>query len=110
VTFLDFGCVKYFDESVTRGMRDLHRHHLAGELDAFRRQVVALGFIREDAPVSAELYYEYLGFFYEPFRFPGEYTFTRDYTSRSLAHVFDRDDPRFGAIRATATCRATSCS
>jgi hypothetical protein len=98
VTFLDFGCVKYFSEPITRGMRDLHRHHLAGDLEAFRRQVVALGFIAEDAPVSAELYYEYLGFFYEPFRRPGAYTFTRDYTSRSLAHVFDREDPRFGAI------------
>jgi len=98
VTFLDFGCVKYFAETTARGMRELHQHHLAGDLDAFRRQLVAFGFIAEDATVSTELYYEYMGFFYEPFRHDREFTFTREYTSSSLAHVFDRSDPRFGEI------------
>ena len=39
-----------------------------------------------------------MGFFYEPFRFDREFTFTREYTSSSLAHVFDRNDPRYGEI------------
>jgi predicted unusual protein kinase regulating ubiquinone biosynthesis (AarF/ABC1/UbiB family) len=98
VTFLDFGCVKYFDAPIARGMRELHQHHLAGDRPAFRRQLVEFGFIRDDAPVSTELYYEYMGFFYEPFRFDREFTFTREYTSQSLAHVFDRRDPRYGEI------------
>jgi predicted unusual protein kinase regulating ubiquinone biosynthesis (AarF/ABC1/UbiB family) len=98
VTFLDFGCVKYFDEATARGMRELHQHHLAGDLPAFRRQLVAFGFIPDDAPVSTELYYEYMGFFYEPFRHDREFTFTRAYTSGSLAHVFNRNDPRYGEI------------
>ena len=98
VTFLDFGCVKFFDEATARGMRELHQHHLAGDLVAFRRQLVAFGFIADDAPVSTELYYEYMGLFYEPFRHDREFTFTREYTSSSLAHVFDRNDPRFGEI------------
>jgi hypothetical protein len=51
-----------------------------------------------DATVSTELYYEYMGFFYEPFRHDREFTFTRAYTSSSLAHVFDRNDPRYGEI------------
>lgn len=98
VTFLDFGCVKFFDEATTRGMRAIHQHHLAGDLPAFRKQLVAFGFIKDDAPVSTELYYEYMGFFYEPFRFDREFTFTTAYTSSSLAHVFDMRDPRFGEI------------
>ena len=98
VTFLDFGCVKFFDEPIARGLRELHQHHLAGDREAFRRRLVAFGFMADDAPVSAELYYEYMGFFYEPFRFDREFTFTREYTSSSLAHVFDRSDPRYGAI------------
>ena len=52
----------------------------------------------EDATVSPELYYEYMGFFYEPFSRDGEYLFTREYTSRSLAHVFDSRDPRYGQV------------
>jgi len=98
VTFLDFGCVKFFDAATARGMRELHQHHLAGDLVAFRRQLVAFGFIADAAPVSTELYYEYMGFFYEPFRHDREFTFTTAYTSSSLAHVFDRRDPDFGEI------------
>ncbi|MEX2209179.1 MAG: AarF/ABC1/UbiB kinase family protein [Myxococcota bacterium] len=98
VSFLDFGCVKYFDEAIARGMRELHQHHLAGDRPSFRRQLVEFGFITDDAKVSTELYYEYMGFFYEPFRNDCEFTFTREYTSSSLAHVFDRNDPRYGEI------------
>jgi predicted unusual protein kinase regulating ubiquinone biosynthesis (AarF/ABC1/UbiB family) len=98
VTFLDFGCVKYFDARTTEAMRALHRHHLAGDRAAFRAELVGLGFLADDAKVSAELYYDYMGFFYEPFTHDGEYTFTTDYTSRSLAHVFDSRDPRFGQV------------
>ncbi len=98
VSFLDFGCVKYFDEATARGMRAIHQYHLAGDLAGFRRQLVAFGFIRDDAPVSTELYYEYMGFFYEPFRYDREFTFTPEYTSSSLAHVLDRNDPKYGEI------------
>ena len=79
-------------------MRALHVHHLAGDRAAFRRELVGLGFMAEDATVSPELYYEYMGFFYEPFSQDGEYLFTREYTSRSLAHVFDSRDPRYGQV------------
>ena len=98
VTFLDFGCVKFFSERTTAAMRALHVHHLAGDRAAFRRELVGLGFMAEDATVSPELYYEYMGFFYEPFSRDGEYLFTREYTSRSLAHVFDSRDPRYGQV------------
>ena len=98
VTFLDFGCVKFFSEATTRAMRALHVHHLAGDRAAFRRELVGLGFMAEDASVSPELYYDYMGFFYEPFSEDGEYLFTREYTSRSLAHVFDSRDPTYGQV------------
>jgi predicted unusual protein kinase regulating ubiquinone biosynthesis (AarF/ABC1/UbiB family) len=98
ISFLDFGCVKFFDAATARGMRALHEHHLSGDRAAFRRQLVEFGFITADSPVSTELYYEYMGFFYEPFRHDREFTFSRAYTSSSLAHVFDRNDPRYGEI------------
>ena len=98
VTFLDFGCVKFFDARTTEAMRALHLHHLAGDRDSFRAELVGLGFMGEDAAISPELYYDYMGFFYEPFSRDVEYTFTTEYTSRSLAHVFDSRDPRFGQV------------
>jgi predicted unusual protein kinase regulating ubiquinone biosynthesis (AarF/ABC1/UbiB family) len=98
VTFLDFGCVKFFDARTTAAMRALHVHHLAGDRDAFRAELVGLGFMSDSATVSPELYYDYMGFFYEPFSRDEEYLFTTEYTSRSLAHVFDSRDPRFGQV------------
>jgi predicted unusual protein kinase regulating ubiquinone biosynthesis (AarF/ABC1/UbiB family) len=98
VAFLDFGCVKFFDARTTAALRALHRHHLAGDRAAFRAELLGLGFMTEDATVSPELYYDYMGFFYEPFSRDAEYLFTTEYTSRSLAHVFDSRDPRFGQV------------
>jgi predicted unusual protein kinase regulating ubiquinone biosynthesis (AarF/ABC1/UbiB family) len=98
VHFLDFGCVKFFDARTTGAMRALHVHHLAGDRDAFRAELVGLGFMASDAAISPELYYDYMGFFYEPFSRDVEYAFTTEYTSRSLAHVFDSRDPRFGQV------------
>jgi predicted unusual protein kinase regulating ubiquinone biosynthesis (AarF/ABC1/UbiB family) len=98
VTFLDFGCVKFFDARTTRAMRSLHVHHMAGDRAAFRRELVGLGFMTDSATISPELYYDYMGFFYEPFSRDVEYTFTTEYTSKSLAHVFDARDPRFGQV------------
>ncbi len=98
VTFLDFGCVKFFDERTTAAMRALHVHHLAGDRDRFRAELVGLGFMTDSATLSPELYYDYMGFFYEPFSRDAEYTFTTDYTSKSLAHVFDARDPKYGQV------------
>jgi predicted unusual protein kinase regulating ubiquinone biosynthesis (AarF/ABC1/UbiB family) len=88
VVFLDFGCIKYFPDEMLENWLTLVRCYLEHRRDPFRHQTVALGFIKEDSPLSAELMYDYFGYFYEPIDGDREYTFTREYNARSMEMVF----------------------
>jgi predicted unusual protein kinase regulating ubiquinone biosynthesis (AarF/ABC1/UbiB family) len=91
VTFLDFGCVKYFPAPMLRDWMELVRAHFTGDPAQFRERLVTLGFIKPEAPVAADLLYRYFGFFYEPFARDRVFTFTKDYTAKSLRMVFAPD-------------------
>lgn len=88
VTFLDFGCVKYFPEAMLADWKKLVRAHFLGDPQAFRAQLVALRFIRDDSPLTTEMLLRYFGYFYEPFGSDRTFTFTAEYTRRSLRMVF----------------------
>ena len=88
VVFLDFGCVKYFPPAMRRDWKGLVVAHIAGDQRLFRELVVRLGFIKDDAPISAELLYEYFSYFYDPFRLDREFTFNREYNRMSFGMVF----------------------
>lgn len=98
VTFLDYGCVRYFDPDRMPKWKALIRAHLESDMDAFRRLIVELGFVVPDSKIPTELWYEYFGYFYEPFWKDEPFTFTSEYTKKSLAMVFDRSHPRYGAL------------
>ena len=98
VTFLDFGCVKYFERASTEGIKSLHCAYLDEDLSAMRRSVEALGFLSDGADISTELYREYMGYFYRPFARDEPFEFTPEYTTRATAHVFNMGDPRFGEV------------
>ena len=91
VTFLDFGCVKYFPDAMLRDWRALVRAHLGGEPATFRKQLVTLGFFPESSSLDADRLFKYFGFFYEPFSRDRTFTFTKEYTARSLRMVFAPD-------------------
>jgi predicted unusual protein kinase regulating ubiquinone biosynthesis (AarF/ABC1/UbiB family) len=97
VTFLDFGCVKYFDAAMVADWKRYVRAHLAGDRDAFFVQAARLGFVRDGAAVPPELY-DYMRYFYEPWHANGPYTFTPEYNAQSLGMVFDRSHPRWGVL------------
>ncbi len=97
VTFLDFGCVKYFDEAMIVNWRREVRAHLAGDRGAFLRQATVLGFGRDGGPVPPDLY-DYMVYFYEPWHTNGPFTFTPEYNAQSLGMVFDRSHPRWGRL------------
>jgi predicted unusual protein kinase regulating ubiquinone biosynthesis (AarF/ABC1/UbiB family) len=88
VTFLDFGCVKYFPAPMLADWRALVRAHLEGDATRFRGKLVELGFIKADSPLGADLLVRYFGFFYEPFARDRVFTFTRDYNAKSFRHIF----------------------
>jgi predicted unusual protein kinase regulating ubiquinone biosynthesis (AarF/ABC1/UbiB family) len=88
VTFLDFGCVKYFPPDMLRDWKQLVRCHLEHDPPAFRRQLVKLGFIPADSTLDAGLLVRYFAFFYAPFAEDREFTFTSDYNRKSLGMIF----------------------
>ncbi|HZS42262.1 MAG TPA: AarF/ABC1/UbiB kinase family protein [Polyangia bacterium] len=88
MVFLDFGCVKYFPEGMVQKWKSLLRLHLDGRRAEFRAQLIALGFFKADAPVDAEVIYDYFGYFYEPFHEDRAFTFTREYNAKSFGLIF----------------------
>ena len=98
VTFLDFGCTKYFSAPMVLEWKGLLVAHIDGNLERFREQLVKLRFIPEDTDADLEKIYEYFGFFYEPFRSDRVFTFTPGYTARTIGLVFDREHPEFGDL------------
>jgi predicted unusual protein kinase regulating ubiquinone biosynthesis (AarF/ABC1/UbiB family) len=97
VTFLDFGCVKYFGAAIVADWKCYVRAHLAGDRETFLRQAAALGFVRQGESVPPEIY-DYMQYFYEPWHANGPYTFTPEYNAQSLGMVFDRSHARWGPL------------
>jgi predicted unusual protein kinase regulating ubiquinone biosynthesis (AarF/ABC1/UbiB family) len=96
IVFLDFGCTKRFPQQMLVDWLALVRAHLGGDRQAFRKQAVKLGFIKDETPIDADKLYAYFAFFYEPFETEGGFSFTREYTARSFKMVFAADGPFAG--------------
>lgn len=94
VTFLDFGLVKWFDDSdvdlLAAMVRSLVTDH---DPAAFRRAVEAAGFLRPDPELSDEQVAAYFRHYYELVLQEGPQRFSPDYASETLRHFFDAGDP-----------------
>jgi predicted unusual protein kinase regulating ubiquinone biosynthesis (AarF/ABC1/UbiB family) len=89
VTFLDFGCVKYFPAPMLADWKRLVRSVFDAEPpEVFRAQLERLSFVKPGAAVSTELLLRYFRYFWEPFIDDREFEFTRAYNARSLGMVF----------------------
>jgi predicted unusual protein kinase regulating ubiquinone biosynthesis (AarF/ABC1/UbiB family) len=87
VVFLDFGCLKYFPETMLRKWWNLIDSHLSGNPDRFRELAIGLDFITPETDIDRDLLYDYFSYYYEPFHDDREYTFTREYNSQALLRV-----------------------
>jgi len=88
VVFLDYGCIKYFPETLMRTWTRLVCAHLDGDRAGFQRDLVELGFFSPTTEVRADPVYDYFGYFYEPFRIDREFTFTAAYNAKSMEMIF----------------------
>jgi len=88
VTFLDFGCVKYFPRDMLADWKQLVTSYMHGDPELFRAKLVALDFMKRDSPLETEKLMRYFSFFWQPFIHDREFEFTREYNSRSLGMVF----------------------
>ncbi len=88
VTFLDFGCVKFFPAPMLAGWKKLVIANLSNDAPEFKRRLVEMGFVPENSPLADDLLLRYFRYFYEPFAVDAEFEFTRAYTAKSLGMVF----------------------
>jgi predicted unusual protein kinase regulating ubiquinone biosynthesis (AarF/ABC1/UbiB family) len=102
VVFLDFGCVKRFPDQMARTWAQLIASHFQSDHAGFRRHAIALGFLKESTAIDAEQLYEYFRFFYEPFRFDREFSFSREYIAASFKQVF-APEGRFSGMQKRMT-------
>lgn len=98
VTFLDFGCIKYFDRELISDWHTLLKLHLDGERDRFRELLLKMKFIAPDAKGSADRLHAYFAYFYEPFLHDRTFTFTSAYNSKSFSMMFDRNHSKFAEL------------
>lgn len=108
VTFLDFGLVKYFESEDLLGFeRMIQAMVLEPDLDAFRRVVEDIGFLRSGMPFTNDEIGEYFGHFYEFVMEDGVCTITPEYASETVRRFFDTSGP-YGAIMKAANVPASS--
>lgn len=99
VTFLDFGCVKYFPAAMIATWKAIIRAHLRGDREGFRRLGITLGFVRPDSDLSTDAYYESVGYFYAPYARDEDFIFSSEYNAQAMRVMFDRTDPVYGEVQ-----------
>ena len=94
VTFLDFGLVKHFTDTELLPLMNMAKNLCVNEdPEAFRRSMVAAGFLRPRAPLSTDEVVEHLAVFYATIRKAEPVTMTGDYASSVVRRFFDVRSP-----------------
>lgn len=94
VTFLDFGLVKYFNQTELDEFGEMIQHMvLDHDPAAFRATVERLGLLPVGLDVSDDDVVDYLGHFYEFVAVDGDFTITPEYSSETVRRFFDTSGP-----------------
>lgn len=100
VSFLDFGLVKHFTPDELDGFSNLIK---AVALDPdparFRAEIVRLGLLSPNAPVTDEQVFDYFSHFYEFVRTDGEYAISDEYAAATVRRMLDRSGPHGPVMR-----------
>ena len=94
VTFLDFGLVKWFEDTDVALLGEMVRTAVtAPDAPGFRAAVERAGFLRPDPELTDEQVAAYFRHYYEVVLQPGPVRFSAGYASDTLRHFFDASDP-----------------
>ncbi len=66
VAFVDYGCVAEFSAGTVEGFKHVLRALYAGDRDAWRRDIEAIGILRAGAPFSTDELYAHMHWYWEP--------------------------------------------
>ena len=85
VTFLDFGCVRYFESVFLNSWRGLARSVLNQDQDRFRHFTQEMGFVGNEKKFDWGFHWELYNFVFEPIMIGGLFTYTEEYQKRGDA-------------------------
>jgi predicted unusual protein kinase regulating ubiquinone biosynthesis (AarF/ABC1/UbiB family) len=83
ITFLDFGCIKYFAPGFIGDLQGLNRALVEEDLDAFDRYVHELRIILPGRPYDREMVWEFFCYHAAPFARDREFEFTDEYMNQA---------------------------
>jgi predicted unusual protein kinase regulating ubiquinone biosynthesis (AarF/ABC1/UbiB family) len=101
VTFLDFGLVKRFTPADVDGFAQLVQEIvIRGDIPAYRRNLVRMGFLKDDTGFTDDEIANYFGHFYKLVLEPGPFKVTHEYASEMIGRFFSAGGEHGGIIKA----------
>jgi predicted unusual protein kinase regulating ubiquinone biosynthesis (AarF/ABC1/UbiB family) len=101
VTFLDFGLVKRFTPADVDGFAQLVQEIvIRGDIPAYRRSLVRMGFLKDDTGFTDDEIANYFGHFYKLVLEPGPFKVTHEYASEMIGRFFSAGGEHGGIIKA----------
>lgn len=89
ITFLDFGCIKYFSSAFIRDLQAMNRAIIDQDLDAFDVSVRKLQIVLPGRPYDRDMLWAFFGYHAAPFSHDREFEFTDEHM-RQAAQVMQR--------------------
>ncbi len=83
ITFLDFGCIKYFSAEFIADLQALNRAIATGDRDSFDDSVHALKLILPGRPYDRDRVWHFFGYHAAPFARDREFAFTEEYINEA---------------------------
>ncbi|MCA9668593.1 MAG: AarF/ABC1/UbiB kinase family protein [Myxococcales bacterium] len=83
VTFLDFGCIKYFDAAFLAHMQALNRAIVERDREAFDEHIHKLEIVLPGRPYAREMTWDFFQYHAAPFAEDAEFEFTHEYVARA---------------------------
>ncbi len=87
ITFLDFGCIKYFEPAFIASLHRMNRAITQGDRQAFDRSVHELGIVLPGRPYDSDFMWDFFAYHAAPFAKDEVFTFTPDYVAAAARDV-----------------------
>lgn len=95
VVFLDFGCLRSFDDEFLQHWKRMAKAVLDGDRTQFRDAFTAMGMVGNAKKFDWDLQWEMMRHLYEPFRASQPYRFSREYIRECHERVLWQNRNRF---------------
>lgn len=96
VTFLDFGCIRFFDAQFIDRWKQFVRAHFSGDRKSFRDALIAIGLVAKPDKFDFDAHWEITRYLYRPFT-TRPFRYTQDYVRESYDALLFKNPNRMSA-------------